>query len=180
MAKPKSRFKHDMQAVMVRGKAVPKEYLRLQERFRLRPITNDQELEEAGVVVDELFDQEELRPAEEEYLDVLCGLVEAYETEHYAISDVSSARVLRFLIEQRGVTQQRVSTETGIANSTISAILKGDREMSRKHIEAFARYFGAEPAVFLPGNDTISHSAPTMRAGRRPQPKGRVRAKAAK
>ena len=60
--------------------------------------------------------------------------------------------MLRFLIDQRGVTQQTVSKETGIANSTITALLKGGREMTRKHIETFARYFGVEPAAFLPGN----------------------------
>ncbi len=75
-----------------------------------------------------------------------------YEDKICPIRDVSAAEMLRFLIDQRGATQQSVSKETGIANSTITALLKGGREMTRKHIETLARYFGVEPGVFLPGN----------------------------
>jgi HTH-type transcriptional regulator/antitoxin HigA len=95
---------------------------------------------------------EALRVEEQEYLDVLSDLVEQYEQEHLPVADVSAADILRFLIEQRGVTQQSVARETGIANSTISAVLKGGRELTRRHIESLAAYFGVEPAVFLPGN----------------------------
>ena len=140
----------------VLGKPVPKAYLRLVERFLLRPIGNDPELDEALALADELFDRPNLLPEEQQYLDVLCDLIKAYEDVVCPIRDVSAAEMLRFLIDQRGVTQQTVAKETGIANSTITALLKegrpGGRDMTRRHIEAFARYFGVEPAVFLPGN----------------------------
>jgi antitoxin component HigA of HigAB toxin-antitoxin module len=123
----------------------------------LRPIENERELAEATALADDLFDRPTLLPQEEDYLNVLCDLIQAYEDKIYPIRDVSAAEMLRFLIDQRGVTQQTVARETGIANSTITALLKGNcsggREMTRKHIETFARYFGVEPAVFLPGNE---------------------------
>ena len=138
--------------VRVEGKLIPKAYLRLVGRFLLRPIDNDQELAEATALAEELCDRTDLLPEEEQYLDVLGDLIEAYEDKICPIRDVSAAEMLRFLIDQRGVTQQTVSKETGIANSTITALLKGGREMTRKHIVTFARYFGVEPGVFLPGN----------------------------
>ena len=69
------------------------------------------------------------------------------------VPDVSGADMLRFLIGQRGVTQRAVAEEAGIANSTISAVLQGRRELTRTHIEKLSAYFGVEPSVFLPGND---------------------------
>ena len=138
------------------GKPVPKAYLRLVERFLLRPIGNDPELDEALALADELFDRPNLLPEEQQYLDVLCDLIKAYEDLVCPIRDVSAAEMLRFLIDQRGVTQQTVAKETGVANSTLTALLKegrpGGRDMTRRHIETFARYFGVEPAVFLSGN----------------------------
>jgi HTH-type transcriptional regulator/antitoxin HigA len=146
-AKPKARFAD------VRRTPVPKAYQRLAERFLLRSIENEQELAEATALADELFDRPNLLPEEQKYLDVLCELIERYENEHEPICDVSAAEMLRFLIEQRGVTQQTVSQETKIANSTVTALLKGDRGLTRRHIEIFARYFGVGPAVFLSGNE---------------------------
>jgi HTH-type transcriptional regulator/antitoxin HigA len=52
-------------------------------------------------------------------------------------------------IEARGTTQAQVAADTGIAESTISAILAGKRGMTRKHIESLARDFKVKPAVFL-------------------------------
>jgi HTH-type transcriptional regulator/antitoxin HigA len=141
--------------------AVPPAYLRLLKRFLLRPITTDAELDQGTAVADELFARADLLPEEEQYLDVLCDLIEAYEDEHVPIRDARAPEVLRFLIDQRGVTQQQVSKETGVANSTITALLKGDREMTRKHMETFARYFGVAPAVFLPGNGGRGKDAET-------------------
>ena len=131
---------------------IPKAYLRLMERFLLVPIRTDQDLARATALADELFDRPELLAEEEQFLDVLCDLIEAYEDEHCLIPDVGPAEMLRFLIDQRGVTQQTIARETGVANSTITALLKGERELTRKHIEAFALYFGLEPAVFLPSH----------------------------
>src|SRR4051812_43428590 len=133
--------------------AIPKAYLRLMGRFLLKPIGNEQELAEAMTLADELFDRPDLLPEEEQYLEVLCNLMETYEDEHQPTPDVGAAEVLRFLIDQRGVTQQALSRETGIANSTITALLKESREMTWQHIEALSRYFGVEPSVFLSGND---------------------------
>jgi len=134
------------------AKPMPKAYLNLLTRFRLKPITSDHELDQAIALARELDSRADLFPEEDEYVEVLCSLIEAYEDEHYPIPDVSAGDILRFLIDQRGVTQQAVSRETGIANSTITALLKSGRAMTRRHIEAFARYFRIPPALFVPGN----------------------------
>ena len=64
---------------------------------------------------------------------------------------VSDAEMLRHLIEAKSVTQVQVARATGIAESTISAELAGNRRLNREHIEKLARYFHVGARAFLPG-----------------------------
>jgi HTH-type transcriptional regulator/antitoxin HigA len=132
-----------------RGQVVPDRYLELIQRAPLRPIRSEEELDRAIAMIDELLDQAGRDSDEDDYLDVLSDLVEKYEDEHHAMPPVSGAELLRFLIENQETTQAQVATATGIAESTISEVLTGKRELNRKHIEALARHFQVSPAVFL-------------------------------
>jgi HTH-type transcriptional regulator / antitoxin HigA len=125
-------------------------YLEWIRVFPLRPIRSGKELSEALVVIDELLDQSQLTSEERDYLDVLSSLVERYEKEQHPMSPVSDAQMLRHLIEAKGVTQAQVARATGIAESTISAILAGTRRLTRDHIEKVARYFHVGVRAFLP------------------------------
>jgi HTH-type transcriptional regulator/antitoxin HigA len=124
-------------------------YLDLVRRFPLRPLRNDADLDAAVAVIDGLLDQPALTVPEQDYLDVLSDLVEAYEEEAIPMRPVGDAELLRFLIEQKGVTQAKVASGAGIAESTISEVLAGKRKLNRTQISKLARYFHVEPAVFL-------------------------------
>lgn len=123
-------------------------YLELVRRFPLRPIRTNALLDAAVAVVDSLIDQDKLSAPEQDYLDVLSDLVEAYEAEAVPIGPVGDADMLRFLIENRGATQVEVANCAGIAESTISAVLAGKRKLNRIQIGKLARYFHVEPGVF--------------------------------
>jgi HTH-type transcriptional regulator / antitoxin HigA len=124
-------------------------YLELVCQVPLRPIRSEAELDSAIAMIDALLDLDKRSGDEEDYLDVLSDLVEKYEDENDPMPTVASTEMLRFLIDNRATTQTEVATETGIAESTISEILAGKREMNRKHIEALARHFRVNPAVFM-------------------------------
>ncbi|MBV8318931.1 MAG: helix-turn-helix domain-containing protein [Planctomycetaceae bacterium] len=124
-------------------------YMVLIQEFPLRPLRSDAELERAIAMLDRLSDREELALEEEDYVDVLTDLVETYETEHDPEPVVSAADMLRHLIEAKGVTQAKVAGATGVNESTISEILSGKREVSRKAMHALADYFRVDPAVFI-------------------------------
>jgi HTH-type transcriptional regulator/antitoxin HigA len=132
-----------------RGAAGGDTYLELVRGFPLRPIRAEEDLQRAIAVINSLIDRDALTPDEADYLDVLGDLVEKYETEHHPLPPVSDAEMLRHLIEARGTTQAQIAADTGIAESTISAILAGKRGMTRKHIESLSRYFKVKPAVFI-------------------------------
>jgi HTH-type transcriptional regulator/antitoxin HigA len=123
-------------------------YLDLVLRFPLRPIRSDEELDAAVKMVDSLLDRQNLSPEEEDYLEVLGDLVERYESEEHPLAPVSDAEMLRHLIEAKGVSQTQVSSATGIADSTISEVLKEKRSLNRNHIGKLAKYFNVSPDVF--------------------------------
>lgn len=124
-------------------------YLELVRRFPLRPLRSDADLDAAVAVIDALLDRDDLAPPEQDYLDVLSDLVEAYEDEHVPIEPVSDAEMLRFLIQSKGVTQAQAAAEAGIAESTISEVLSGKRKLNRGQIGKLARYFHVEPGAFV-------------------------------
>jgi HTH-type transcriptional regulator / antitoxin HigA len=124
-------------------------YIDLVRQVPLRPIRSETELNRAIAMIDTLLDQDKRTADEEDYLDVLSDLVEKYEDEHDPMPPVSGAEMLRFLIESQATRQTEVASETGIAESTISEILAGRREMNRKHIEALSRHFHVNPTVFM-------------------------------
>ena len=136
-----------MATVNRRGK-VGDGYFELVRQFPLRPIRSDEEMDEAVRMVDSLLDRRDLAPEEEDYLDVLGDLIERYESDAHPMAPVSDAEMLRHLLEAKGVSQTELSAATGIADSTISEVLKGKRCLNRGHIGKLARYFNVSPDAF--------------------------------
>jgi HTH-type transcriptional regulator / antitoxin HigA len=124
-------------------------YLKLVQTFPLKHLRSDRELREAIKVIKSLIIRGKLACGEQDYLDVLTDIVERYESEHCPMSPVSDAEMLRQLIEARAVTQAQLSAGTGISMSSISEILHGKKNLTRRHIGILAKYFGVTPAVFI-------------------------------
>jgi HTH-type transcriptional regulator / antitoxin HigA len=133
-------------------------YLSLVEHFPLRRISTAAELDRAIEVINALLDRDNLDPWEDAYLDVLSDLVERYETTEHPMEPVSDADMLQHLIEARGVTQADVAAAARIAESTISAVVRGKRKLARRHLESLANYFHVSPAVFFSSSPARSRS----------------------
>jgi HTH-type transcriptional regulator/antitoxin HigA len=131
-------------------------YLELVRMFPLRPIRSEIELDRAIAMIDSLLARDDLDPGEDDYLDVLGDLVHKYEAEHDPIAPVSDADMVRFLLESNDVAQTELAKRTEIAESTISEILAGKRQLSRRHIAALSRYFHVSPAVFFHEADPMT------------------------
>jgi len=134
-------------------------YLSLVEHFPLRRISTEEELDRAIEVVNTLLDRDSLDPWEDAYVDVLSDLVERYETTEHPMEPVSDAEMLQHLIEARGVTQAEVAAAARIAESTISAVVRGKRKLARRHLESLASYFHVSPAVFFSPSSARSPSS---------------------
>jgi len=123
-------------------------YLDLVKRFPLRPIRSGDELDEAIKFMNGLLDRWDLDEGERDYLDVLSDLVEKFEHDHHPIAPASDGAMVRFLLDLRDLSQVELARQTGIAESTISAVLSGKRQLSRRHIGILAVFFAVDPAVF--------------------------------
>jgi len=86
----------------------------------------------------------------EDYLEVLTGLVEEFENQHYPIDDASEADVLKELMRSNGLTQIKLEKLVGISQSTISDVLNGRRSLTREQILTLSRHFKVSPSAFLP------------------------------
>jgi HTH-type transcriptional regulator / antitoxin HigA len=122
-------------------------YLNLVTAFPLASIKSDEQLQEAQRIMDHLLAQGELHGGAEMYLDALSDLVAIYEDQNYAIAPASDADMLRHLMDAKGVTQAQLSSDTTVPKSTISEILGGKRQFSRRMIRMFADYFRVDASV---------------------------------
>jgi HTH-type transcriptional regulator/antitoxin HigA len=95
---------------------------------------------------------------EEDYLEVHSDLIERYEEAEHPIGEVSDAAMLQHFIEATGVPQAQVAAATGIAESTLSAILWGKRKLGRRHLHLLADYFSVSPTVLLPDGPASAKS----------------------
>jgi HTH-type transcriptional regulator / antitoxin HigA len=125
-------------AVKTAIQKLPGSYFRLVKQFPLTQIENDEHLEAAQQLIDQLL-RENLDTGGQKYLDVLTDLVEIYEREHEAIPDASEAEVLRELMGSNRFTQSSLSKKVGISQSTISAVLNGARSLTKEQIITLGR-----------------------------------------
>jgi HTH-type transcriptional regulator / antitoxin HigA len=80
-------------------------------------------------------------------LDTLRTLLHAYEEQHHSMPECSGADVLRFLMDEHGLTQSNLP-EIG-SQGVVSEILRGKRELNIRQIRTLAKRFHVSPAVFI-------------------------------
>lgn len=80
-------------------------------------------------------------------LDTLGTLIHDYEEQHHPVPECSGVDVLRFLMEEHGLTQSDLP-EIG-SQGVVSEVLRGKRELNIRQIHALAERFHVSPAVFI-------------------------------
>ena len=75
-------------------------------------------------------------------------LIERYEQQHYPIPAADAISVVRFLIEQQGLTQRDLIPEFG-SESAASMFLAGDRKLTVEQIRKLSSRFKLSADVFL-------------------------------
>ena len=102
----------------------------------ITPIISDDDLSRAQRDVDQLLD---LDPppgtAEHNRLLILGDLIWAYEELHHPMSPPTPLAAIRFVMEQRGLSQSDLAGVLG-SRQRASEILKGDRGLSLRMIRA--------------------------------------------
>lgn len=74
-------------------------------------------------------------------------LIEAYDEAHRPMPKVSGVEMLRYLMQEHGLTQADLP-EVG-AQSVVSELLSGKRQLNVRHIRALSERFGVPADVFF-------------------------------
>jgi HTH-type transcriptional regulator/antitoxin HigA len=80
-------------------------------------------------------------------LDTLGTIIHVYEEEHYPIPEATGVDVLRFLMDEHGLSQSDLP-EVG-SQGVVSEILNGRRELNLRQVRALAERFKVSSAVFV-------------------------------
>jgi HTH-type transcriptional regulator/antitoxin HigA len=113
-----------------------------------RVIHNDAELEAYTEALFRLTALENPSTPEVEAIDLLTLLVERYEREHYPIPAADPVSVVRFLIEQQGLTQRDLIPQFG-SESAVSMFLSGQRKLTVDQIRNLSTRFNLLADVFI-------------------------------
>jgi HTH-type transcriptional regulator / antitoxin HigA len=129
---------------------MPKTYAALVRVLPPRTIRDDIDLENVTEIIDRLAVLNHPTKDQVDYLETLATLVAAYESAHHqiGISKVSPLETLKFLMHEHGLSASDLGRILG-QRQLGSAILRGDRQLSKACIMKLAAHFGISPGVFL-------------------------------
>jgi HTH-type transcriptional regulator / antitoxin HigA len=112
-------------------------------------IEGDRDYDNVVALADTLVDagaMESEHPQHSLYM-VLADLIYAYDQQHYPQAMARGIDLLRFLMDQHGLTQSQLP-EIG-TQSVVSEILSAKRELTVNHIRALSKRFALSPSAFF-------------------------------
>jgi HTH-type transcriptional regulator/antitoxin HigA len=129
---------------------MPKDYEALCRLFLPRPIRDKADYANTVEVADIFAGFEEVMNADQEdYFDILCRLIEAWDAEHVTWPGVSGLDVLRLLVEEHGLSGADLSRILGVSRLLGPMILRGEREITAAHARALGAHFGLPAGTFI-------------------------------
>jgi HTH-type transcriptional regulator / antitoxin HigA len=115
-----------------------------------RLIRNDRELAAYTESLFELSALENPSRSEAEAIELLTVLVDRYEQAHYSVPTADAVSVVRFLIEQQGLTQRDLIPQFG-SESAVSMFLAGRRKLTLDQVRKLSARFKLPSDVFIAG-----------------------------
>lgn len=125
------------------------EYRVLRRKVPLGVIRSRAEYDRAVAALDAIINaigEDEKHPLAD-LAEALGVFIEAYDGAHYPMPAPAPGEMLRFLMEENGLTQSELP-EIG-SQGVVSEILSGKRSLNVRQISRLAKRFKVSPAVFL-------------------------------
>jgi HTH-type transcriptional regulator / antitoxin HigA len=128
---------------------LPKTYDKLIKFHVPRPIHDEVGYQNAVEVIDALAGQQ-VNEDQEDYLLVLSGIVERYESETLpAPRPVSGLAMLKYVLEENSLTGDDLATILDVDRSVAYRILKGERGLTTTHVKALRDRFAVSADLFV-------------------------------
>ena len=114
-----------------------------------RTIRDKVDYENTAEIVDRLAVLNRRTREQEEYLETLTQLIEAYDNRNFQIALVSSPLdAIRFLMDAHDLSASDIGRILG-SRSLGAAILRGDRQISKENALKLAAHFKLNPGLFI-------------------------------
>lgn len=116
-----------------------------------RVIQNDAELQEYTEALFKLTSLESPSASQLEAIELLTLLIERYEQEHYPVPAADPVSIVRFLIEQQGLTQGDLLPQFG-SESAVSMFLSGQRKLTIEQVRKLSARIRLPADIFIRHN----------------------------
>lgn len=126
--------------------------------MRIQPIRTEEEHDKAVVRITQLMGAEPGTAAADE-LDVLATLVDAYETKHFPMATPDPVTIIKFQMEQQGLTRKDLEPMIG-SRARVSEVLTGKRSLTLPMIRRL------HAGLYIPVDLLIGSSPTAFRAAR--------------
>ena len=140
-----------MKTLIDRKTTLPVTYNGLVKAFMPRPIHDKVGHENTLTLIDALAGRP-LNEEQEEYLDLLSTLVEAYEDDLLKDELASLPRglpMVQYLCVENGISGAELGRILGVGRAQASLLLKGKRKLTIAHVQALSDYFKVSPKLFI-------------------------------
>ncbi len=106
--------------------------------MNIRPIRTAEEYEEACKRIDEIFQAEPGSP-EDDVLEILATLVDAYEEKHFPIGMPHPIEAIKIRMEDLGLTRKDLMEHLGKSSGRVSDILNRRRALTLGDVRTLSR-----------------------------------------
>jgi HTH-type transcriptional regulator / antitoxin HigA len=128
---------------------LPTSYNKLVALYMPRPIHDATDYENASEIV-ALLAGHELTVDQEDYLEIISQMIEAYENETLSKpKKLSGFKALNYLLEESDMNSIDLANLLGIDKSTAAKILKGNRKLTLDHVRNLSRRFKVSSDLFI-------------------------------
>lgn len=118
--------------------------------MKINPIRTEKDYKAGLKRIDELIaiDPKEGTPAFDE-LDIVSTLVESYESIHHPIEAPDPVAAIKYIMEEKGLSQKDIIKYFGGNKSLVSAVLNRKRDLSKRVIKALHDGLGIPYEVLM-------------------------------
>ena len=134
----------------LRFQDLPKDYSALCRVFLLRPIHDAVDYANVVEVTDAMaLWHADFTRGQADYFDLLCSLIEEYDSKNVKWPNVMGVDVLKHLLGEQGLAAADLSRLLGGSRNLGAMILRGERKLTLNHVRTLSRRFSVSADLFL-------------------------------
>jgi len=129
---------------------IPTQWDDLLDLYPLRPIHDRVDQHNVTRIIDAMAGHD-LTEDQEDYLDSITTLLNAYESEHHGVPTrtFSGLEMLRSLLDDHAMSAADLGRLLEVHRSHAAKILRGERSLTIDHLRLLAEHFRVRPDLFI-------------------------------